>query len=84
MIATEFCVGVVGKPLRFIASILYCGCNYLIGFELTGLGGGGFTLIRMSNGSYDALDFREEAPAAASTDMFKNNEEASLVGGLAR
>lgn len=72
MIATEFCVSVVGKKLQIIAFIFCSSCNYLVGFELTGLGGGGFTLIRMPNDSYDALDFREEALTAATNDIFKN------------
>ena len=34
------------------------------------LGGGGFMLIRMADGSTEALDFREIAPAAAHRDLF--------------
>jgi len=41
-------------------------------------------LVRHSDGSYVVLDFRETAPAAASQDMFKNDTNASLYGGLAR
>lgn len=40
-------------------------------------------LVRSSNGSYEFIDFRETAPAAAFEDMYKNNEEASITGGLA-
>ena len=50
----------------------------------SGIGGGGFALIRASNGSYEALDFRETAPAAAHEDMFLENVQGSLYGGLAR
>ncbi|KAF2814409.1 gamma-glutamyltranspeptidase [Mytilinidion resinicola] len=64
MIATEFCVGVIG-------------------LESTGLSGGGFMVIRAPNGTYEAIDFRETAPAAAFEDMYVNDEEASLTGGLA-
>ena len=52
--------------------------------SLTGLGGGGFALVRDSHGSYENIDFRETAPGAAFQDMYNGNEEASLVGGLAR
>ncbi len=50
----------------------------------SGVGGGGFMLVRGSNGSYEDIDFRETAPAAAFQDMYKNNSDASLYGGLAR
>jgi gamma-glutamyltranspeptidase/glutathione hydrolase len=36
----------------------------------SGLGGGGFLLIRLANGDVIALDARETAPAAATRDMF--------------
>jgi len=41
-------------------------------------------LVRGSNGSYEFIDFRETAPAAAFQDMYKGNINASLYGGLAR
>jgi len=50
----------------------------------TGLGGGGLALVRRSDGSHEAVDFREAAPAAASYDMYAENQNASLQGGLAR
>ena len=40
-------------------------------------------LVRSSNGSYEFIDFRETAPAAAFQDMYVNNTDASLYGGLA-
>lgn len=50
----------------------------------SGIGGGGFVLIRTPNGTYEFVDFRETAPAAAFQDMFKNNTSGSTSGGLAR
>lgn len=41
-------------------------------------------LIRSPDGSFEAVDFREIAPAAAFEDMYENNTHASIVGGLAR
>ncbi|KAF1914936.1 gamma-glutamyltranspeptidase-like protein [Ampelomyces quisqualis] len=58
-------------------------CVGVIGMYHSGLGGGGFMLVRDPNGTYEFIDFRETAPAAAFEDMFKNNEQASLTGGLA-
>ena len=48
----------------------------------SGIGGGGFALVRSSMGTYESIDFRETAPAAALEDMFKDNVEASIHGGL--
>ncbi|MCP3985752.1 MAG: gamma-glutamyltransferase [bacterium] len=52
----------------------------------SGVGGGGFLLIRMADGRAIALDARETAPAAASADMYLAEglpEHASRIGGLA-
>ena len=59
-------------------------CIGVIGMYHSGVGGGGFMLVRGANGSYEMIDFRETAPAAAFQDMYKNNSDASLFGGLAR
>lgn len=40
-------------------------------------------LVRSPEGEYDCIDFRETAPAAAFQDMYKNNVNASIYGGLA-
>src|ERR1700740_257993 len=49
------------------------------------LGGGGFMLIRMADGTLRFIDYRAHAPAAATADMYLNAqgnviENASLVG----
>ncbi|KAK2858356.1 hypothetical protein FQN49_004813 [Arthroderma sp. PD_2] len=49
----------------------------------SGIGGGGFMLIRAPNGTHEFIDFRETAPAAAFEDMFKNLTDGSTAGGLA-
>ncbi|KAL7270428.1 hypothetical protein RUND412_006867 [Rhizina undulata] len=58
-------------------------CVGVLGMYHSGLGGGGFMIVRLSNGTYDTIDFRETAPAAATEDMYTNNTELSLTGGLA-
>ncbi|CAG8953078.1 hypothetical protein HYFRA_00003273 [Hymenoscyphus fraxineus] len=61
-------------------------CVGVIGMYHSGIGGGGFMLIRSQNGSYEFIDFRETAPAAAFQDMFAPEfagTTASLYGGLA-
>ena len=59
-------------------------CVGVIGMYHSGIGGGGFMIVRSSNGSYEFIDFRETAPAAAYQDMYNNNTLLSLFGGLAR
>ncbi|KAK8075872.1 gamma-glutamyltranspeptidase [Apiospora hydei] len=58
-------------------------CVGVVGMMHSGIGGGGFMLVRASDGTYEFIDFREVAPAAAFEDMYKNNTDASLYGGLA-
>ena len=49
----------------------------------SGLGGGGFMLVRLPSGAHEAIDFRETAPAAAHENMYQGNSIGSLRGGLA-
>jgi len=58
-------------------------CIGVIGMYHSGLGGGGFMLVRAPNGTYTFIDFRETAPAAAFEDMYNSNVNLSLYGGLA-
>ncbi|HEX5726046.1 MAG TPA: gamma-glutamyltransferase [Longimicrobiaceae bacterium] len=55
--------------------------------EAGNIGGGGFLVVRMADGTTAALDFREAAPLGATRDMFLdaagNVTEKSLVGHLA-
>ncbi|KAJ3028623.1 UNVERIFIED_CONTAM: hypothetical protein HDU68_001280 [Siphonaria sp. JEL0065] len=48
----------------------------------SGIGGGGFMLVRNTTGGYEFVDFREDAPAAAFTDMYKDDPVKAQVGGL--
>jgi gamma-glutamyltranspeptidase/glutathione hydrolase len=52
------------------------------------IGGGGFMLIRMARGKSIVIDYREEAPGAASRNMYLDSHgnlipQASIVGALA-
>ncbi|KAL8798255.1 MAG: hypothetical protein Q9182_006816 [Xanthomendoza sp. 2 TL-2023] len=58
-------------------------CIGVIGMYHSGIGGGGFMLVRSSNASYTFIDFRETAPAAAFQDMYNNDTSLSIYGGLA-
>ncbi len=55
--------------------------------EAGNLGGGGFMLVRLANGSAHFIDFRETAPAAATANMYLDAHgdvvpDASVVGPL--
>ncbi len=45
------------------------------------LGGGGFMLIRLNDGTFDGLDYREKAPGGASMDMYLD-EAKEVISGL--
>ncbi|KAI7890522.1 gamma-glutamyltransferase [Mucor mucedo] len=62
-----------------IASAL---CIGVVNSFATGIGGGGFMLIRSPNGTFEHIDFRETAPAAAFRDMFVKDPMAAQIGGL--
>jgi gamma-glutamyltranspeptidase / glutathione hydrolase len=51
------------------------------------IGGGGFMVLRLADGSTAAIDYRETAPGAASRDMYLDDKgdptDARLVGPLA-
>lgn len=48
----------------------------------SGIGGGGFAIVRDSDGNFETIDYREAAPAAAYEDMFNGNLPGAVVGGL--
>ncbi|TIC96988.1 Gamma-glutamyltransferase [Colletotrichum higginsianum] len=58
-------------------------CVGTVGMYHSGIGGGGFVVVRDAYGNYESVDFRESAPAAAFQDMYKGNIEGSVYGGLA-
>src|SRR5579863_8793652 len=93
---------VTSEPLATDAGveILKAGGNAVdaavaVGFALAvtypfagNIGGGGFMLIRMASGEAVMIDYREEAPAAASRNMYLDAKgdlvpNASIVGPLA-
>lgn len=57
-------------------------CVGTIGMYHSGIGGGGFMLVRDPDGNYETVDYRETAPAAATEDMYKDDPNASVVGAL--
>ncbi|KAL8409556.1 hypothetical protein RB594_007848 [Gaeumannomyces avenae] len=57
-------------------------CVGVVSMYHSGIGGGGFMLVRGADGSHEVIDYRETAPAAASEDMYRDNVAGSVYGGL--
>lgn len=57
-------------------------CVGVTGMYHSGIGGGGFMLVRGPDGEYEVIDYRETAPAAAYEDMYRGNVHGSIHGGL--
>lgn len=58
-------------------------CVGVVSMYHSGLGGGGFMLIRSPHGTYETVDFRETAPGAAYEDMYADWKQGSIRSGLA-
>eukprot|EP00850_Spirogloea_muscicola_P007973 SM000041S15532 [mRNA] locus=s41:663980:665312:- [translate_table: standard] len=65
------------------AAVATAFCQGVVGPQASGIGGGAFMLVRMADGTAEAIDMREEAPAAASENMYKHDRTAAVSGGLA-
>ncbi|KAI5781204.1 gamma-glutamyltranspeptidase [Geopyxis carbonaria] len=58
-------------------------CIGTVNMFASGVGGGGFLVVRMSDGESTTFNFREMAPGAAHRDMYEHDYEAAKRGGLA-
>lgn len=63
-----------------IASLL---CIGVINNFSSGIGGGGFMLVRAPNGTTEMIDFREEAPKNSFDRMFDSNYDRAVNGTMA-
>ncbi|OMH79278.1 Gamma-glutamyltranspeptidase 1 [Zancudomyces culisetae] len=57
-------------------------CIGLFNSHSSGIGGGGFMLIRKSTGETEVVDFRELAPKLANETMYANDIKKAQIGGL--
>jgi gamma-glutamyltranspeptidase/glutathione hydrolase len=84
--ATDAGVAVLKSGGNAIDAAVAVGFALAVTFPVAGnLGGGGFMLIRTKNGQAHFIDYREQAPAAATADMYLDAKKnviphLSLVG----
>ncbi|KAL8223346.1 hypothetical protein R6Q57_018821 [Mikania cordata] len=65
------------------ASVATALCLGVVNPMSSGVGGGGFMVVRsVESSETQAIDFRETAPLAASENMYENNLEAKYTGAL--
>ncbi|KAG0279556.1 hypothetical protein BGZ95_000868 [Linnemannia exigua] len=64
------------------AAIASCLCIGTVNSFSAGIGGGGIMTIRLPNGTVETIDFRETAPAASYSTMFKKDPILAQRGGL--
>jgi gamma-glutamyltranspeptidase / glutathione hydrolase / leukotriene-C4 hydrolase len=64
------------------ATIAIALCLGVTNSYSSGIGGGGFMMIRNPEGHVDIIDMREVAPSNATAAMFEKDPQLSLLGGL--
>ncbi|KAJ4715619.1 Gamma-glutamyltranspeptidase [Melia azedarach] len=64
------------------ATVASAFCLGVVSPASSGIGGGGFMLIRLANGTTQAFDMREMAPLNSSADMYHGNETQKRSGIL--
>lgn len=88
-LASQVGVDIMKRGGNAVDAVIATQFALAITFPAAGnIGGGGFMVIRMKDGTTTTLDFREKAPAAATTDMYLDKEgnvieDLSLQGHLA-
>src|ERR1700733_12347534 len=80
--ATDAGIAILKQGGNAIDAAVTVGFSLAVVYPAAGnIGGGGFMLIRDKNGKTHFLDYREKAPAAASADMYLD-EQKNIVPGL--
>ncbi|KAI8825657.1 gamma-glutamyltranspeptidase [Fimicolochytrium jonesii] len=64
------------------ATIASALCTGVVNAFSSGIGGGGFMIVRTPKGHAEIIDFRETAPASANETLFVPNPKLSQIGGL--
>ncbi len=88
-LASQVGVDIMKKGGNAVDAAIATQLTLSVAFPAAGnIGGGGFMVIRLKDGSTATLDFREKAPAAATTNMYLDDKgevipDLSLKGHLA-
>ncbi|MFN7791180.1 MAG: gamma-glutamyltransferase [Cyclobacteriaceae bacterium] len=88
-LASEVGVAIMKKGGNAVDAAIATHLALSVVFPAAGnIGGGGFMVVRLKDGTTATLDFREKAPAAATTDMYLDKKgevipDLSLKGHLA-
>ncbi|MFM9839417.1 MAG: gamma-glutamyltransferase [Cyclobacteriaceae bacterium] len=88
-LASQIGVDIMKKGGNAVDAAIATQLALSVAFPAAGnIGGGGFMVIRLKDGSTATLDFREKAPAAATTNMYLDTKgevipDLSLKGHLA-
>jgi gamma-glutamyltranspeptidase / glutathione hydrolase len=80
-IASQIGVDILKKGGNAVDAAIAVGLALAVVYPEAGnLGGGGFMLIRKSNGATTSIDYREMAPAAADRDLFVDKNGKLIKG----
>lgn len=87
MVATILCVDTAGMCLAhlpfFSPDVVITDVTSMEAMYHSGIGGGGFMLVRAPYSTFTSINIREIGLVAAFEDMHTNNTAASMFGGLA-
>ncbi len=79
--ASEIGVQILQKGGNAFDAMMATGFALAVAYPVAGnIGGGGFMVYRMADGSTGALDYREKAPLAAMRDMYLDSEGNVIKG----
>ncbi|KAF8423563.1 gamma-glutamyltranspeptidase [Tirmania nivea] len=83
-ICSNIGVGLMKKGGNAVDAIIgTAACIGTVNMFASGIGGGGFAVVRLAGGESKSFNFREMAPKAAHRDMYNDNPSLAQRGGLA-
>jgi gamma-glutamyltranspeptidase / glutathione hydrolase len=81
-LASKVGVSILKKGGNAVDAAIAVQFALAVAFPAAGnIGGGGFMVVRLNDGSTNALDYREKAPSAATTNMYLD-DKANVIAGL--